>query len=191
MKLHLDIRTAAFAIALPSIALLGPTPALAEYSLGWFAVSGSAAANLTGSNFTLRGTVGQPVAGTSSGGGYSMTGGFWVAGGGGYTVDVGDPEGQDAPLTFRLHPAAPNPLHDRTIVTFDLPRETEVSLRLYDVRGRLLRTLASGAVTPGRHQRAWDGVDEAGNRVPPGVYFVRLEAGATMRMQRKIVVVGP
>lgn len=175
------------ASALGLIATAGAMPAQAGYTLGWFSINGSGA-RMSGGNYVLAATIGQPVTGPLGSGVYSMSAGFWAATGGAYTVAVGDPEKEAPPLSFRLHAPAPNPLFDRTLVTFDLPREGDVTLRLYNVGGRLVRTLASGALPAGQHQRLWDGTDEGGHPVAPGIYFVLLEAQA-MRTQGKIVVV--
>jgi flagellar hook assembly protein FlgD len=47
---------------------------------------------------------------------------------------------------------------------------------VYDVAGRIVRTLADGTLASGRHEQTWDGRDEAGKTVAAGVYFVRLDA---------------
>ena len=53
--------------------------------------------------------------------------------------------------------------------------------------GRLVRTLAEGPFTAGRHQRVWDGTDDRGHRVAAGVYFARMIAGAD-QVHRSVVV---
>jgi flagellar hook assembly protein FlgD len=59
-------------------------------------------------------------------------------------------------------------------------------LRVYDVSGRLVRTLVDGRVEAGRHEVAWDGRDQGGRRTASGVYFYRLQ-GADREMTRKAV----
>lgn len=66
------------------------------------------------------------------------------------------------------------------------PREVE--LRVLDVRGRIVRTLVSGDLAPGFHQRTWSGLDDAGRQVPSGVYVLLAELGS-QREVRKLVVV--
>jgi len=91
-------------------------------------------------------------------------------------------------LSFRLLPGVPNPFRARTALRFDLPRRAHVSLRVYDVAGRLARRLLDGsALEAGRHEAAWDGLDDAGRPTEAGLYFCRLEAdalGATRRIVR-------
>ncbi len=87
----------------------------------------------------------------------------------------------------RLGPAFPNPLVGRASLAFELPRDGTVRLVVFDASGRRVRTLADGAFLAGRHRVAWDGADDRGTRVAPGVYYARLEAG-TASARRAIVV---
>jgi hypothetical protein len=88
-------------------------------------------------------------------------------------VDVSPGHG---PTVFRLHPTFPNPAQGGSVLRFDIPVMTEVSLKLYDVRGRIVRHALNRAPTqPGRHQWSWDGLDDSGFTAPPGVYFYVLE----------------
>lgn len=89
-------------------------------------------------------------------------------------ADAGD---QTVPLTFALHPIAPNPCVPSArgiAVRYDLPRAGSVSLRLYDVTGALVRTLVDGSHAAGNATVIWDGRDEAGHTVAAGIYFARL-----------------
>ncbi len=79
-----------------------------------------------------------------------------------------------APAAFLLHAAYPNPFNPRTQLRFDLPRAGRVALRIYDVRGRLVRTLVDEVLPAAVHQRSWDGTDTDGRRVASGVYYARL-----------------
>jgi hypothetical protein len=98
-------------------------------------------------------------------------------------VDVG-PGG---PLAFRLHAGHPNPFVRSTTIRFDVPWRAAVSLRVYDVRGRLVRTLAAGvALEAGRHQRVWNGTTEDGKRARAGVYFYELTAAGFRRVSRVV-----
>jgi flagellar hook assembly protein FlgD len=66
---------------------------------------------------------------------------------------------------------------------------TRTTIKLYDVRGRLVRSLVDESVPPGRYQATWDGRDAAGVRVGAGVYFYELVAGAD-RLRRKALLIG-
>jgi hypothetical protein len=87
---------------------------------------------------------------------------------------------------YALHPCHPNPFNPATTISYDLPEPATVSLQVFDVSGRLVRTLVQGETVPsGRHEVVWNGQDETGRSVGSGIYFYRLEAGdfaATRRM---------
>jgi endonuclease I len=96
---------------------------------------------------------------------------------------------EDAPLaaTVRLQPNRPNPFSARTSIRFDLPRRERVALRVYDVTGRAVRTLADGEFAAGSHALDWDGRGEGGAPLQAGLYFCRLEAGAAQATRRMVL----
>lgn len=77
----------------------------------------------------------------------------------------------------------PNPFRPSTTLRFATRAAGTVGLRIYDVRGSLVRTLHSGTLAPGFHERDWNGRDEGGAAAAPGIYFARLvtEGGAETR----------
>lgn len=92
------------------------------------------------------------------------------------------------PAALRLAPAWPNPASGGAVIRFDLPAPSHVELVLHDVTGARARTLAEGARGAGSHDVRWDGRDDSGRPVPPGIYFLRLAAGGEVRAQRVAVV---
>ncbi|HPU85958.1 MAG TPA: FlgD immunoglobulin-like domain containing protein [Candidatus Latescibacteria bacterium] len=102
----------------------------------------------------------------------------------GSRVDMGalstsGPVAVNAPVTpprFALHANAPNPFNPATTIRFDLPADGFVTLAVYDISGRLVRTLAEGNTGAGVHGVVWDGRDGNGRDVASGVYLVRLAA---------------
>jgi photosystem II stability/assembly factor-like uncharacterized protein len=77
----------------------------------------------------------------------------------------------------------PNPFKDATTIRLSLAEAMEVTLTIYDLAGRRVRSLAAGRMAAGVHDFGWDGRNDAGRRVASGVYFVRLESqgGSTAR----------
>ena len=71
-------------------------------------------------------------------------------------------------------------------MAFDLPRECDVRIDVFDAGGRRIRTLVDGRQPAGRHGVAWDGGDGTGRPVAPGVYTVRMQAGAFRATQRMV-----
>lgn len=101
--------------------------------------------------------------------------------GGTDSVHVGAVSGLAGPGVAWLGQNHPNPARGSTRIEFSLPAAGPASLRVFDVQGRLVRTLVEGVRPAGRHQVTLDGRDLAA-----GVYLVRLEAGATTT-QRKLL----
>jgi hypothetical protein len=75
----------------------------------------------------------------------------------------------------------PNPFNAATRVTFALGSESLVRAGIYDVGGRLVKSLYQGSLPAGRHGLSWTGEDALGARVSAGIYFARVEtlAGGT------------
>lgn len=86
-----------------------------------------------------------------------------------------------------LAPAEPNPFRQRTQIRFTLGHESPVKLTVVDVSGRKVATLVDQALTPGEHERWWDGRSDDGRAAAAGVYFYRLETNDT-RDTRKMVL---
>ena len=101
------------------------------------------------------------------------------------------PTGIDLPPTpdrFVLHPNAPNPFNPTTTIRFAVPAPgAHVSLRIYDLRGALVRTLSNGFEPAGERRLVWDGRNDHGQTVATGVYFYRLVSGDVV-MTRKMTL---
>ncbi len=89
------------------------------------------------------------------------------------------------PDEFTLRQNYPNPFNPSTVIEFSCCKQARISLHVYDIRGRHIKTLADGLRQAGRHSVRWHGDDDSGQGVPAGVYFVRLMADG---MQRSIKV---
>ena len=92
------------------------------------------------------------------------------------------------PTVVTLFGNYPNPFNPRTTIAYALPAATTVVLDIYDARGQLLRRLVHGHQAAGRHEVSWDGCDARGGAVPTGVYFHRLQAGATVVAGKMLLV---
>ena len=89
---------------------------------------------------------------------------------------VGAEELAPLPKVYSLSLPYPNPAIGKTVISYQLPAKTVVSLRIYDVGGRLAKTLVDGEREPGYYQVAWDMRDNAGKQLSGGIYFYRLFA---------------
>jgi len=93
-----------------------------------------------------------------------------------------------AHLEFELYPNYPNPFNPRTSIPYSLQEDTRVSVRVYDVTGKTVKTLVDMQQTAGSHTVTWDGMDKGGRPVSSGIYIIRLEAGDFIKV-RKITLV--
>ena len=96
-------------------------------------------------------------------------------------------DGRGVPAHAMLHAARPNPFHAGTVLAYDLAQRGRVALRIYDISGRLVRSLTAGTVQDaGRYSLDWDGRDDAGVATATGLYFSRLEAGGVSDTRRLV-----
>jgi hypothetical protein len=91
------------------------------------------------------------------------------------------------PLTFSLSENAPNPFKSQTIIRYSLPKESKVSLLIYDVSGKLVKVLVNGPKKPGVYNLIWNGTDDQGKKVAQGVYFYALRTD-NQRFQKKMLM---
>lgn len=81
----------------------------------------------------------------------------------------------DLPGLLSLAQNYPNPFNPQTFIEFALPQAGRVSLKIYDGRGRLVRTLVDGGREAGPHRVVWDGADDAGRAAASGVFYYVLK----------------
>ncbi len=92
------------------------------------------------------------------------------------------------PDQFVLHPNFPNPFNPETTLKFKLAKPAPVTLHIYDMLGRRVRTLVNGRTSAERHQIVWDGRDDSGAPVSSGVYIARLVAGEQRRSIKMMLI---
>jgi len=100
-------------------------------------------------------------------------------------ISVETPRSVEIPDKFELYQNYPNPFNPSTSITFDLPKDEFVTLKIYNVIGQEVRTLVNEFRNAGRYTVVWDGKDNFGKVVPSGIYFYRMTAGSfnkTMKM---------
>ncbi len=91
------------------------------------------------------------------------------------------------PGSLKVGPAFPNPFRASATLHYTTPRAGMVEFEIFDARGRHVRTLVGGHEGAGDHVASWNGADDAGRRVPSGVYFGRIRSRGgegTMRIVR-------
>ena len=82
----------------------------------------------------------------------------------------------------------PNPFNPVTTIQYEIRAEQRITLEIYDVAGRLVKSLERGTLPPGEHTAVWRGITDDGYKAPSGVYFARLVAGKNQQT-RKITLI--
>ncbi|MGD1047645.1 MAG: LamG-like jellyroll fold domain-containing protein [Candidatus Krumholzibacteriaceae bacterium] len=82
----------------------------------------------------------------------------------------------------------PNPFNPSTVLTFDLVSPAHVTIQIFDVSGRLLRTLLDERQDAGRHHVEWNGINGNGSSVPSGIYFYRMQTQGYSATKKMIII---
>jgi len=89
--------------------------------------------------------------------------------------------GMDLPKTLssqiKLRQNYPNPFNPTTTIQFNLPKKSSVTLTIFNIIGRNVRTIVRGKRAAGTYEIVWNGLDDNGLRLPSGVYFAQLQVG--------------
>ncbi|MBI3788889.1 MAG: T9SS type A sorting domain-containing protein [Ignavibacteriales bacterium] len=102
---------------------------------------------------------------------------------------VGTPAPPVIPTQYNLRGNYPNPFNGGTTIVFDAPTVEDVEIIIYNVLGQRVRTLYHGKSLLGENNIAWrDGLDDAGNHVPSGMYLYRLRAGAYSQTSKMMLI---
>jgi len=93
---------------------------------------------------------------------------------------------------IRLHQNHPNPFNPLTVVPFAVPGDghstAHVTISVYDVDGKLVKTLVDADVPAGKREARWDGRNNLGERVASGVYFIRMNVGSKSASIKSILL---
>ena len=108
----------------------------------------------------------------------------------------GDPHATSAvnrpesiPSDFSVEQNYPNPFNPNTTIEFSLPKSERVSIAVYDLSGRHIKTLVNNrTLSAGKHYVQWDGTDKRGNQVPSGMYFYQFRAGKVRTAKSMMLV---
>jgi hypothetical protein len=102
--------------------------------------------------------------------------------------DVTGDETPATPMASFLSQNYPNPFNPATTIRFGVKESGHVSLRIYDVNGRLVRVLVDERREPGRYEERWDGLDDASRETASGIFFYRLVAGSFEETKKMVLL---
>ncbi len=92
------------------------------------------------------------------------------------------------PETFTLDQNFPNPFNSGMVIRFSLPQADEVELKVYNLAGQKIATLAQGLRQAGSYAIHWDGRDEQGRALASGLYFYRLQSAAQIKTRKLLLL---
>ncbi len=92
-------------------------------------------------------------------------------------------ENAQLPMHHQLHPAYPNPFNGELTISFSLEKETELTLSIYDINGRLIKNILQGNISAGYHSIQWNSTDAAS-----GVYFIHLQFAQSHKTVKAILM---
>jgi len=140
-------------------------------------VLSNGAAALSDSSYLIIGTLGQPF--MSSG---SNPVGFWYLASRELNVEV-EQSNLNVPKEFQLQQNYPNPFNPTTTIEFALPKQSNVTLKLFDILGREIATLVDAELESGVHKINFDG-----KHLASGIYFYRIHADGFLKTKKLMLL---
>lgn len=92
------------------------------------------------------------------------------------------------PEAYVLHQNYPNPFNPTTSLRFDIPKSSNVSIKVYNITGQIIRTLANRPYAAGQHEISWDGKNAAGQAVSSGTYIIKLVSGSFTQIRKMVLL---
>ncbi len=103
-------------------------------------------------------------------------------------VGVDDDAGGNLPDQFSLIQNYPNPFNPATIIEYNLPKRSHVTIEVYNLLGEKVKTLVDGEKSAGTYTITWDGTSLSGESVSTGVYFYRFQAGDYVETKKMLLL---
>ena len=132
----------------------------------------NAAANLSSSGLKLKeSTLGGFAIGMSSSNSFVLNGGMVIT-----FVDDTSMISSKIPNLFKLMQNYPNPFNPITTIQYTLPKKSDVTIKIYNSMGQIIKTMDQGTQNSGSYRLRWDAKNEQGHIVPSGVYYYQISA---------------
>ena len=101
---------------------------------------------------------------------------------------IRDSNNIDLPRSYALHNNFPNPFNPETQIRFEIGKQENVQLVIYDLLGRKVRTLVNENYSPGMYVIRWDAMNDNRNPVSSGAYIYRIKAGEFIDHKKMILM---
>ena len=97
-------------------------------------------------------------------------------------------QSQPEPRNYQLFQNYPNPFNAETIIKYQLPTQTKVTLRIFNILGQLVITLTDKKQPAGQYEIRWNGKDENGMTMPAGIYFANLREDYSSKLIKMVLI---
>jgi len=161
--------------------MLVATAAMAQYAIP-ASVIGGGGSNMSGTSYAIVGTIGQPFIGVANNASYADSNGFWYASSRA-TLAVTNVPGSLIPKTFSLEQNYPNPFNPTTEIRFAVPNTARVTIKVFNIDGQLVETLADQEFNAGDHSISW-----SADRYASGLYLIRMSAPNFSEIRRAVLL---
>jgi hypothetical protein len=104
------------------------------------------------------------------------------------TIEITSSGNNIIPLITKLHGNYPNPFNPSTTIRFDLAKDSDVTLQIFNLKGQLVKTLVQEKISIGVHTVEWNGDDNADRSVASGVYLYKLQADTHLSVKKCILL---
>ncbi len=105
-----------------------------------------------------------------------------------FTGIVGVEKSSQPISEYQLHQNYPNPFNPQTSIEFTLPEKCRIKLSIYDIQGKLVKTLAQDTFQAGHYSLDWNGLNEKNETVAAGIYYYSLAASNRVKISKKMIL---
>lgn len=95
---------------------------------------------------------------------------------------------KNIPVSIRIYQNYPNPFNSSTQISFDIEETKLITIKIYNILGKEVRTLIKNTFSPGTHIVNWDGTNFRGNDLPSGIYFYRFKAEEYYETKKLVIL---
>ena len=93
-----------------------------------------------------------------------------------------------SPTKFNLYPNSPNPFNPQTVISYDVPEVTHVTLEIINILGQKVATLVDEMKAPGHYETTWLGTDDHGSKLASGIYLYNMRAGDYIETRKMMLM---
>ena len=144
---------------------------------------------LSSTDFQAKVSVSQSAIGLMTGTNYNSFIGFWQIE---PQIGIQEKELEKMPklnqLETKLYNSQPNPFANKTRIMFSIKNSANVRLHIFDLSGRIVKTLVNSSMKPGFYKMNWQGDDNNDKKLAQGVYFLKFQAGEYQKIRKLLLV---